>query len=343
MIPIINAKLLARLVIDEAHCISEWGHDFRPDYRKLGFWKLSYNVQIVALTATATLKVRQDICKQLCIDPQVFCSSFIRSNLHYEVRFKPTDTNDAYPDLMALLDTVYKNRQKRLGDSVVERVKGVCGIIYCGRRDQCDQLAEWLRQRQIRAASYHAGLSANQRTQVLRQWTQTDSSDNDNALLVDIVVATVSFGMGIDKKQVRLVIHWDMPKSFEGYYQESGRAGRDGKVSRCILYYSRQDRERAMYLLGNQEGNASFESLVKYCENDSKCRHAFIAEYFGEAAKQGPCEFNQCDICKSPDKVKTAVAGLSIQMQGISRDDMVDMGTLGGFTSSNQLLQYICS
>ena len=165
------------------------------------------------------------------------------------MRFKPPD-NDPFPDIIQFLEKVYSNRMKRLGDSK-ERVKGVCGIIYCSTRNQCDEVAQMLRQKSIRAACYHAGLTPKQRKEILESWTDTDALTNEqNEKMVDIVVATVSFGMGIDKQTVRFVIHWDMPKSFEGYYQESGRAGRDNKVSRCILYYSRQDRDRSRFLLG---------------------------------------------------------------------------------------------
>ncbi|KAI9094058.1 P-loop containing nucleoside triphosphate hydrolase protein [Phlyctochytrium arcticum] len=353
-------SLLARLVVDEAHCISEWGHDFRSDYRKLSWFKDTFpSVPIMALTATATNSVRNDIITQLHL-PQpptlkFFISSFNRPNLYYEVRFKPRDTNEAYPDIASLIQSIHSNRRKRLADTdTADRPDGVCGIIYCGTRTNCDAVAQKLRDDGIKARSYHAGLGDKERKRILARWSATtaqsvvgpnahgfvaDSDDDENGggghgevqglehEVIDIVVATISFGMGIDKKDVRFVIHYDMPKTVEGYYQESGRAGRDGNVSRCILYYSHADRDRRTFLNSmetanrsakgvkppSEEENKSFEKMIEYCENTKTCRHVFFHKYFsgGEKSSATPpkdelCPSKRCDVCKNQKHLEKA-------------------------------------
>ena len=347
----------ARLVIDEAHCISEWGHDFRNDFRKLNYWKSAFpSLPISALTATATDTVQKDIIQSLNLNnPKIFLSSFNRSNLHYEVRFKDSN-NDPSNDVLKFLNLVYSNRKARLaavnenGIGATQRIEGVCGIIYCSTREKCKEVADILKSNNIRAACYHAGLPQKERTAILQAWSGTDESTIADSApnqtgpissnsVIDIVCATISFGMGIDKKNVRFVIHWDIPKSFEGYYQESGRAGRDGKVSRCILYYSQQgdflvsiinyvDRDRTMFLSKStnadreKQSMGSFEALVKYCESYNKCRHILIHEYF---SKHPPnlktiCPEKRCDYCKNPEKVKEKTSEYLLSRQKLVYD-----------------------
>ncbi|KAG4105646.1 ATP-dependent DNA helicase [Neocallimastix lanati (nom. inval.)] len=315
LIKLNKRKLLARLVVDEAHCISSWGHDFRSDYLKLNWWKLNFpKLPITALTATATEQVQDNILTLLKLkgDPRlkIFKSSFRRENLYYEVRFKGGNTeNDCYKDCLETLRKIYKNRRKRLGENSKERPEGVCIIIYCYSREECDTVAQQFKKDGINAASYHAGMSSKNRDLILEKWSKTTSFTKREEAL-DVIVATISFGMGIDKADVRLVIHWSLPKSLEAYYQESGRAGRDGNISRCILYYSREDRDRACYHIRkdmeeNKDSHASekMNEMIKYCENTSICRHAFILNYFGEKVSSSKCPHKRCDICKNKEKV----------------------------------------
>ena len=254
------------------HCICEWGFSFRPDYRALNYWRLTHpKIPILALTATATHQVREDIKKTLGLNGLEVTVPPHRSNLYYEVRLKDQD-NDPFKDIYSLLQGIYKLRSKRIakneGKSPIERVQGVCAIIYCLKKDTCDEVARLLREKNINAASYHAGITPPQRRKILKDWTDTDEYTIDPKNMVDVVVATISFGMGIDKKNVRLLIHWDVSSSFESYYQESGRAGRDNKTSRCILYYSRKDGVRAAFFAtpkesGSKEGNPHSEMKMK--------------------------------------------------------------------------------
>jgi ATP-dependent DNA helicase RecQ len=263
--------------IDEAHCISEWGHDFRPEYRRLReiFQKIS-NVPVIALTATATPKVQYDIQKNLnMLDADVFKSSFNRDNLYYEIRPK----RDVEKEIIRYI----KGRQ------------GESGIIYCLSRKKVEEIAELLQVNGINALPYHAGLDAHSRARHQDMFLMEE---------VEVIVATIAFGMGIDKPDVRYVIHHDIPKSIESYYQETGRAGRDGGVGECVAFYSYKDIEKLeKFLQGKaiteQEiGKQLLHEIVSYAET-SVCRRKFILHYFGEGFDEKKCN-EQCDNCRNP-------------------------------------------
>jgi ATP-dependent DNA helicase RecQ len=263
--------------IDEAHCISEWGHDFRPEYRRLReiFEKIS-NVPIIALTATATPKVQFDIQKNLnMLDAILFKSSFNRDNLYYEIRPK----KDVEKEIIRYIRTK----------------EGKSGIIYCLSRKKVEELSELLQLNGINALPYHAGLDAATRGKHQDMFLMEDTS---------IIVATIAFGMGIDKPDVRFVIHHDIPKSLESYYQETGRAGRDGGEGECVVFYSYKDIEKLEKFLqgkpvAEQEiGKQLLHEMVSYTET-SVCRRKYILHYFGEQFDEAECNC-MCDNCKFP-------------------------------------------
>ncbi len=269
------------VAIDEAHCISEWGHDFRPEYRRLRpiINAINPKLPVIALTATATVKVQKDIMKNLEItDAKVFKSSFDRSNLYYEVRPK---TKDVVKDII----------------KYIKSNPGKSGIVYCLSRKKVEELAEVLLANGIRALPYHAGLDSQ---------TRRDNQDKFLMEEVDIIVATIAFGMGIDKPDIRFVIHHDIPKSLEGYYQETGRAGRDGGEGRCIAFYDYEDIHKLEKFnkgkdVAEQEiARELLNETVTYAES-AVCRHKLLLHYFGEAYEKDNC--GACDNCLTP-KVK---------------------------------------
>lgn len=310
---------LARIVVDEAHCISEWGHDFRPAFKSLSFFKTEFPaVPMICLTATATSRVRDDITRTLNLDAsklKMFRMTTSRPSLHYEVRFK-SDEEDHYPDFLSWLKTVHSRRASnpvRATQLATQntRTDNVPGIIYTLFRKDCESLAARLRADGIGAKPYHAGLPHSERADALAGWIANKPG-------YDVIVATTAFGMGIDKENVRFVVHWQIPKSFEGFYQEAGRAGRDGKASVCIMYYGREDRDRAGQMMqldqqripkrgtqveSQQQQMAnriqSLHALIEYCESTNRCRHKAIAKYFADEGEV-ECDF-ACDWCKDAE------------------------------------------
>lgn len=268
------------IAVDEAHCISEWGHDFRPEYRKLRDMidEIDAKLPIIALTATATPKVQDDIVKNLALrKPNVFVASFNRPNLYYEIMPKGKK------------ETVLKNMVK-----FIHSMKGKSGIIYTLNRKTTEELASTLQANGISAVAYHAGLESNIRAQRQDQFLMEE---------VDVIVATIAFGMGIDKPDVRFVIHYNIPKSLENYYQETGRAGRDGMEGKCILYYSHKDVQKLEHLMRDKPlseremGAQLISETVAYAES-GVCRRKLLLHYFGEELKQDNCK--NCDNCLNP-------------------------------------------
>jgi len=296
--------------IDEAHCISEWGHDFRPEYRNIRptINKIG-NAPVIALTATATDKVRTDIKKCLGIsDAKEFKSSFNRPNLYYEVRQKRTDDDTNKQIIM-----------------FIRQNPGKSGIIYCLSRKKVEELAEILKANEIKAAPYHAGLDSATRSQT-----------QDDFLMerIDVIVATIAFGMGIDKPDVRFVIHYDIPKSLEGYYQETGRAGRDGGEGQCIVFYSPKDLQKLEKFMEGKPvaeqdiGRQLLQETEAYAES-SVCRRKLLLHYFGEEYKQDNC--HNCDNCLHPkqkieakDALVVVLAAIKAVKENFMQDYVID-------------------
>ncbi|MEY3679212.1 MAG: helicase RecQ, partial [Bacteroidota bacterium] len=268
------------VAVDEAHCISEWGHDFRPEYRKIRqvINSLDEHIPIIALTATATPKVQQDIQKNLQMnDAVLFKSSFNRSNLYYEVRAK----RDVVKEIIRY----------------IKGQAGKSGIIYCLSRKKVEEIAEALNLNGIKALPYHAGLEPKVRADTQDAFLMED---------VDVIVATIAFGMGIDKPDVRYVIHHDIPKSMEGYYQETGRAGRDGGEGVCLAFYSEKDIDKLVKFMKDKPvsereiGTQILKEVIDYSES-SVCRRKQILHYFGENFNETGCN-NMCDNCRAEKK-----------------------------------------
>ena len=273
----LSSLKVSLIAIDEAHCISEWGHDFRPDYRNLKALRRDFpGVPVIALTATATKQVREDIVTQLGLQkPEIFISSFNRPNLTYTIQPK----TDPLGSLLHLL----------------EKHQGQSAIIYRFSRKATEETALELSERGYSALPYHAGLERDVRRETQEQFIRDQ---------VQIVVATIAFGMGIDKPDVRLVVHYDLPKTVEGYYQETGRAGRDGLPSDCVLFYSYGDRSKQEYFIGQIEddderdkAHTKLDQILALCDLQT-CRRAYLMEYLGESWPGTDC--GGCDICLLP-------------------------------------------
>ncbi|XP_073843393.1 recQ5 helicase [Musca autumnalis] len=325
---------VAYFAVDEAHCVSQWGHDFRPDYLKLGQLRSKYpSIIWLALTATASKQVREDIFKQLRLNEPIakFITPSFRKNLFYDVVFK----NSIEDDFQHLAGFA----RHCLGDEEefekVAPAKRGCGIIYCRTRENVERVAMGVTRQGISAIAYHAGLKGSERVEAQEKWMSGECA---------IIVATNSFGMGVDKPSVRFVIHWDVPQNVAAYYQESGRAGRDGKKSYCRLYYGREDARSIRFLLQNdinrsrssscsgkqemaERAMKNFDDIVSFCEM-MQCRHKLFSDYFGDPTPQ--CE-DRCDVCKNPKKMEKALLTFqrlcmdSVFKTGISLEDSSDL------------------
>ncbi|KAL7409715.1 P-loop containing nucleoside triphosphate hydrolase protein [Mrakia frigida] len=345
---------LNRLVVDEAHCISEWGSTFRPEYRALGFFRNQYpDVPIMALTASATTFVQEDIIKQLKMNREYLFKSvepFNRKNLFYEVRYRPTYAGADHGRLNDLSTFVVALQNRSTASQAASQIKTpVCGIIYARTKNMCDDIASHLRDKGVKAAGYHRGIRPGILEKTMKGWI--GGAGGREADRVDVVCATIAFGMGIDKADVRYVVHYDIPKSFEGYYQETGRAGRDGLASKCILYYSREDGLKIQSLVsqekgkgkkkdsfpegGEERGEESLTALIKLAESTTLCRHIAVCRFFGERINEADpvmlkayCS-GMCDVCKSPDRVKKWKEALSSEEFVASQRPQIERVTSG--------------
>ncbi|MFZ1254785.1 MAG: RecQ family ATP-dependent DNA helicase [Saprospiraceae bacterium] len=297
-IEFLNSVDLSFIAVDEAHCISEWGHDFRPDYRRIRDMinSLNRHIPTIALTATATPKVQTDIVKSLeMVDPQIYVSSFNRPNLYYEVRPKIT-----------------KDQTAKQIVQIIKSHPGESGIIYVQARKTTEDLAQILQVNGIKASPYHAGMEAKARTQVQDDFLMEE---------IDVICATIAFGMGIDKPDVRFVIHFDIPKSLENYYQETGRAGRDGMVGDCYAFFSNADLLRLEKFLRDKPaserdmGAQLLDEMEAYVES-AVCRRKFVLHYFGEEFDKESCK-EMCDNCRNPKPLQEAKEEMLLALKAI--------------------------